>query len=379
MKVLYIGGFELPDGNAAAQRVIANAKILVELGFEVRLVGLSKTSQKEIFEYEGLSCQNYLYPEALDKWLKYLCSIKAYSTLIQEWKPELVIAYNYPAVALWRLLHYCRNNGIKLVADCTEWYQGRGNFFFNLLKNSDTTLRMKVVQPKLDGIIVISKYLYNYYADKNSHVLLLPPLVDKANPKWEIASQSREEYVNLKLLYAGTTSRKDRLDIIIKALRRIVPQLPFDVELDIIGMEKEKFQKLYPSIGEIPNYVRFHGRLPHQQVLTMLANHDYQIFIREETRPNMAGFPTKFVESISSGTLVLTNYTSDLSDYLKASVNGYPLDISSEKSLEESLLIALKVNKKDIKRMKDNLDTNFFDYHKYMSQSYQFLDGLGLK
>ena len=33
--VLYIGGFQLPEKNAAALRVVANAKILRELGYRV--------------------------------------------------------------------------------------------------------------------------------------------------------------------------------------------------------------------------------------------------------------------------------------------------------------------------------------------------------
>ena len=41
-KVLYLGAFELPDKNAAAQRVISNGKLLREMGFEVTYVGISK-------------------------------------------------------------------------------------------------------------------------------------------------------------------------------------------------------------------------------------------------------------------------------------------------------------------------------------------------
>ena len=36
--VLYIGGFDLPDKNAAAHRVLNNGKVLRELGYEVVFV-----------------------------------------------------------------------------------------------------------------------------------------------------------------------------------------------------------------------------------------------------------------------------------------------------------------------------------------------------
>ena len=35
MKILYVGGFQLPDKNAAAQRVVNIAKALRDLGHEV--------------------------------------------------------------------------------------------------------------------------------------------------------------------------------------------------------------------------------------------------------------------------------------------------------------------------------------------------------
>lgn len=42
-KILYIGGFELPDKNAAAQRVVSNAKLCRDLGYEVTLIGVDKS------------------------------------------------------------------------------------------------------------------------------------------------------------------------------------------------------------------------------------------------------------------------------------------------------------------------------------------------
>ena len=43
--VLYVGGFELPDKNAAAHRVINNAKILRELGYRVIFCGVDREKE----------------------------------------------------------------------------------------------------------------------------------------------------------------------------------------------------------------------------------------------------------------------------------------------------------------------------------------------
>lgn len=50
----------------------------------------------------------------------------------------------------------------------------------------------------------------------------------------------------------------------------------------------------------------------------------------------MAGFPTKFVESITAGTPVLTNQTSDLADYLVEGEIGFWLVDDIADSLKKS-------------------------------------------
>src|SRR5271155_5572037 len=80
--ILYIGGFELPDKNAAAQRVIANGKIFDELGFLVYYLGLDRTSNNKIpvkISVKGLDNFTFYsvrYPSRLSDWLSHLCSIK---------------------------------------------------------------------------------------------------------------------------------------------------------------------------------------------------------------------------------------------------------------------------------------------------------------
>lgn len=59
-KILYIGGFELPDKNAAAHRVLAIAKGLRDSGNEVVFMGVSKDNRetdvlKTKSEVQGLS------------------------------------------------------------------------------------------------------------------------------------------------------------------------------------------------------------------------------------------------------------------------------------------------------------------------------------
>ena len=45
--ILYVGGFELPDKNAAAHRVLSNGKILRDLGYKVVFIDVDKRIQYE--------------------------------------------------------------------------------------------------------------------------------------------------------------------------------------------------------------------------------------------------------------------------------------------------------------------------------------------
>lgn len=384
-RVLYIGGFDLPDKNAAAQRVIANSKIFLELGYRIFLVGLTKEKEfaNHPFEYQGFWCLNLNYPETKVDWMKYILGISRYINLIEEINPNLIIAYNYPAVALKRFLQYGKRHNIKVIADCTEWYQPQGNMLFRAVKGMDVVYRMKCVHPQLDGMIVISDYLNNFYRKKHCKVLLLPPLVDKQDVKWKLAQNealSYRESKEVRLLYAGSPGlgNKDRLDLIIRTLQKIVVNNSILLRFDIIGVTEKDYKEIY-GIKEdnlTPSFVHFWGRQRHQDVLAFLGKANFQIFVRNINLANTAGFPTKFVESISSKVLVLTNYSSDLQKYLIVGKNGFNLDISSDDNFYRTLLRVLVIPRNELKEMQSNIDSEMFDYRKYVPEVTIFMSHL---
>ena len=60
--ILYLVGFELPDKNAAAQRVMANAKLLREMEFDVSFIGISKDIDNSPHILEGFASNPVPYP-----------------------------------------------------------------------------------------------------------------------------------------------------------------------------------------------------------------------------------------------------------------------------------------------------------------------------
>ena len=370
MNIIYLGGFDLPDKNAAAQRVIANAKLFDVLGYTVTLIGLDKRFEE--FTYEGFDCINLKYPSNVLEWTSYLLLTNKYRKYIEKLKPQMIVAYNHPAFALNNLASLCKANGIKLISDCTEWYTPEGNVFFKLIKGWDTRKRMKKTHLKLDGIISISRYLHEYYLEKGAKSLLLPPLVDIENSQWDGCLEKTNSKV-LRLVYAGSPGHKDRLDTIVNVISKSNKR---NIAFSIIGIDEQQFRELYHFQESIPVSVSFKGRLSHADTLKELKTSDFQIFVREDNITTRAGFPTKFVESISAGIPVLTNLTSNIGDYLSDGNNGFVLDVSSEKSLIISLEKVFALSNEEILNVKQSIDRKTFDYHRYIPQMKEFIETL---
>lgn len=372
-RALYIGGFCMPDGNAAAQRVFGIAKILRECGYDVRFAGLTR-AQKIEPEYggiDGFSYVNYPYPLSLLAWFRYLVGRDYAIKEIKGYHPDLVILYNYPAFAIEYIRSYCKKQNIKVLADITEWYEPQGNIVFKTIKQYDTNRRMLKSHKRLDGLICISKYLYDYYKDSAAVVLQLPPLVDLAQSKWQ--QPLEDASTTFKLVYAGSPGMtKDRLDLIINVLADTISKTCRNIQFNVIGITAEQYANLWGDKTHYP-FVNFYGRIPHFEVIRHLLNADFQIFLRPKTLSNMAGFPTKFVESISSRTLPITNLSSNLSDYLVDGENGFVINSIEEQEINRALTEVLSKTPDEISRMRQTMQIDTFDYRKYIDVFSNFL------
>jgi glycosyltransferase involved in cell wall biosynthesis len=388
-KALYIGGFELPDKNAAAHRVIANGKILNDLGIEVVYMGISQiVSIREDIEATK-SRQTYgfdykiKYPSTKPEWLNYLICIHNIIKVIEIEKINILIAYNYPSIALYRLMIYCRSKKIKIIADCTEWYMPREEIFvFRIIKGLDSALRMRIIQPKLDGLIVISKFLYSYYTNKNKNIILLPPLVDLTDSKWKGNNLNVKNNKIRKFIYAGSPGlkTKDHLGMIISIFSQVSKNTDVDFRLDIFGLTKDIYNKIWGDVSipiKLETKIIFHGRVSNNIILRKLKEADFSIFLREDNLVTRAGFPTKFVESIASGVPVITNRSSDLEKYLQIGKNGFFLDVESDKDSVNQLTNILMLDNEAILSMKNFcLSYKEFSYTNFIDDAKIFLQSI---
>jgi len=389
--IIYIGAFELPDKNAAAHRVIANGKALRELGYKVVFIGATKSesdniiAQKEIFF--GFDCYKRKKAKSNQEWLKFLTDIQPYKEIINKYKDVFaIIGYNLPALVLLNLKKFARKNSYHIYADSTEWYEikKQGNSLFKyLIRYSDVYLRMRIVNLKLDGVIAISECLFKYYNSKNIKTIQIPPLVDTSDEKWK----NEFQYLNRKvqILYAGTPfslykepSYKDRIDLIIEALYE-VKKNGISFEMLIFGIEREQveinFPKLKSALLFLEDSLIFYGKCAHLEVIKTLKSVDFSLYLRYNSKSIKAGFPTKFVESISCGIPVLTNNNSNVRDFLAEGINGYWIDISTKEKIYTSLKRALSISSEKVLEMKKACyNSKTFDYRNYIENFKDFIE-----
>lgn len=378
--ILYVGGFELPDKNAAAHRVLSNGKILRELGYNVVFIGVDKTlkSNVDILEtmkrVQGFESWSLPYPKSNKEWFRYLTNINSIVMIINQYdEVKALITYNYQAIVLYRLRNYCYKYNIKIIADCTEWYSlKRSNIVFSIIKGFDSFLRMRVIQKHLDGLIVISKYLENYYRHCRN-IVRIPPLVDLNEEKWDIVP-SKVNNDKIRFVYSGNPGKyKDKINLLVEELFNLKDYN--DYVFNVVGITKEQYTYYYPDHKEIliilGERINFIGRISHLESLKYLKNSDFSIFIRENTRLTKAGFPTKFVESVSCGIPVITTNTSDLNGYLTEAENGFFIDCNNW-NIEKVFMM----KRDEIYSMKSKCKCKLgktFDYKNYISKVRNFM------
>lgn len=75
-----------------------------------------------------------------------------------------------------------------MVHDLTEWESNNRWSPSDMMRKIDINLRMRYCVKKMDGVIAISRYLYDYYK-KYTNTILVPPTVESDCRKMESSTR----------------------------------------------------------------------------------------------------------------------------------------------------------------------------------------------
>lgn len=394
MNIIYLGSFRFPKQDAASARVLCNAQILRALGHHVSFVSWGGDPREEDrindqYNFDGFAYTNTHEIRKTKEtiWGKIKGYIsrgnKTLSLLKNHTNIDLIIAYNTPHHFNIKLSKYCKVENIFFAVDVTEWYDANemGSCFSPIYLLSEWNMRKTI--KGIPNKIVISHYLSNYYANSNN--LLLPPLVNLKEPKWRLKLKNdinKQEGVKT-FIYAGSPAKKDCLAIILNAFINIINQhRKTNFRFLILGVQENgsihNFHQ-WDFVTKHKNNFKFLGRRPQDDIPAYYKISDFSIIVRESTRKNNAGFPTKAAESLSAGCPIICNPTSDLAEYIMDNDNGIILNGFDKKNVVEGLLKAMDISKIHLSSMKQEAKTTgerYFDYRNYLSPMSKWIESL---
>lgn len=389
MNIIYVGAFRLPNLDAAAPRVLNNAKAFRALGHEVRFISwggqykaedLCKDGKYRVcgFEYHisgDLPLDNSIKARILAKLFRGKRSIKILKTLPN---PNLIITYNADNSFSKRMIKYCKKHSIKLANDINEWFDNNELHLTDILSNH---INMTYTQHHVMNKIVISRFLYNFYPASNN--VLIPPLCDPEEHKWNtfVNDKRIKPFDGYTLIYAGTPARKDCVHSVINAVN-ILANEGKSIRFLILGITRDAYINRYSKSlinTSLHENIIFLGRVPQDLVPAYYKKADFMVLLREPNRKSMAGFPTKFAESMIAGVPVITNATSDLPEYVISGETGFLVDGYDYESILSTLRIyVLNMSKVDIENMKERVRSasSVFDWHHRTTDFDMFFNNL---
>ena len=367
--ILYFGNFEMPDKNAAAHRVVNNGKIFRALGYRVVYLG---TVRDEAFDEIRVSSYDEnifeeAYPEGTKAWIKHIfdvSNIRAVAGRFDDLK--IIIAYNAPYRTFLAVKKAFRREDVTVAYDCTEWNDfAEGSFPKRLYKKLDESKIRNRLGKKCRNMIVISRKMEEKY--RGCNLLRLPPLVDTDDVIWHQDPESHPDV--FEFCFSGTVSNKESLDAVVKAFAGIDDE---HLRLRIIGLSADEYEVAYPEHADIMGRdarIVFMGYISHEESVRYILSSDCYIFIREKTRRNEAGFPTKFAEAFTCGVPIITTDVSDVGEYIDSAEKGTVLNALSPEVIAATMIKAARnalPGRKSVETV--------FDYKNYICETDKWID-----
>ncbi len=270
-------------------------------------------------------------------------------------KPIAIILYNDAYALTKRLIPYCQKKGIKLFADVTEWYEMDAN-----KKPADkmiaylTDKRIRTLDPKLDGIIAISRYFEEYYTQKGVRCTNIPPLM---HVEKDLEIRRHEYYPGkhvVNFIYAGSPGGKDILLPFLNAVQRF-NENGIRVRLDLVGLNADYVKKLLNTDVDPEDFgIVSHGKLSHENTLKIVKMADFGILFRHDKRYAKAGFSTKLTECMSVGVPMICNKIGGCDSFITHMENGLLTNTASEAELYDLLTAVCTLPSEDIVTLKRN-------------------------
>ena len=268
-------------------------------------------------------------------------------------KIDVILFADISPFVIQMLKGICSKYNIKIVADSVEWYSPEQ---FKL-KNLSPGMILKNIENKYAinkdiRVIAISSYLEEHFKRKGCICTRIPVILDIENLPCE-----KKDNKKLNILYAGSPGKKDYLHEMLKGVLKLDDIERMKLKFVLAGVSDNYIQGLFnkDELNKLEECIVCLGRVSRNVVLEKLLEADFTVLLRAtKQRYAKAGFPTKVVESLGTGTPVILNITSDLGYYIKDKQEGLIVKDCTDIEFANTLREAINLDKEKLKIMKFN-------------------------
>jgi glycosyltransferase involved in cell wall biosynthesis len=377
MKIAVVSYNKFPEGDAGSVREYMFGKLFKLIGHDVFFIGMGHVpyrTEKEHkgFKYFSLRLANQRIIGKLRNYFGYSSRLKHLLNKYQEKSPvNVILVVDIPINALFMLKRYAKKNGITLIHDSVEWYSPE-QFSLGVFSPSYILKDMynRFLINKQFKVIAISIFLEQHFKYRGLQTVRIPIIFDMQ----ELKTNENKEFSKITLLYAGSPGKKDYLKEMLEGLSFLSEKELAKIEFKILGVTLEQIKKLLHNneegfLEKVQSCLKVMGYVPREVVLENLKKADFTVMLRSsDQRYAKAGFPTKVVESLATGTPVILNITSDLGIYIKDMKNGLVVSECSSQAFSHTLKKAINLPNEHLQYMKqkarESAEENF-DFRKY--------------
>ncbi len=377
-RAVIITGNKYPCEDAGAIRQHATAKLIESLGYSVVVLGYGNPTKNKISNYDGIDYASFR-PDSNNIFVRIAYRLVSPARMFNFLKRNyndvsLLLVADASEAIFKRAINYSKGKDLILIHDSVEWFSPEQ--FENGEKAQSYKLRDNINR-KLVGkgwrVMAISSYLEDHFEKQCDKTVRIPVIMDIDSMECNLEVDENSE--KIKFAYVGAPGKKDYLKNIIEGFELLSPELLEKTDLHIVGVNNEQLISMCgvseSSIEKLKNVLFAHGRIPHDDAIRFVQSADYTVLLRDSSlRYAKAGFPTKTVESLASGTPIVCNLSSDLGLYFRDGENVYLAEDHQPASLKKALEKAITASadhRKEMRRNARKTAEKFFDYKNYIS------------
>lgn len=356
MKILFILEEPYPNGMACTKRIHLYAKGLKELENDVLIVVPKPTEQNDSIKndcikgiYEGI---NYLYSSKntvrsnsfIKRRFDDFFAMFNLVIISLKFKPHITLLIsnsNLKAFVGKIISVFTKSKYIREKSEIPYFNKENVSFFHKLILKTNFNL--------FDGLVVISKNLYNYFKEElkiKSKVIVVP-----------IISEYKEHQVKdsykFKKYFAYTGSLNDSKDGIIEIIKAfaLISQKYDSIKLIMTGdlnrsKKREKIKKLILD-NKLQKRVIFTGFVTEKELDIIRKNAIALLLAKPVNKQNKYNMATKIAEYLFSETAVILSNVDPASNYLCHRLNACVVNPDSKSFADEMKYLIENPNQRE--------------------------------